>query len=48
MNNELNNMQDAAKDISLLIENSKQQIARSVNATMSQIMYWQIGAKIIG
>ncbi len=45
MNNELNNIQDVAKDIRLLIENSKQQIALSVNATMSQ-MYWQIGAKI--
>ena len=45
MNNELNNLQSIAKDIKLLIENSKQQIALSVNATMSQ-MYWQIGTKI--
>ncbi|GAA3592582.1 PDDEXK nuclease domain-containing protein [Flavivirga amylovorans] len=45
MSNELNNIQSIAKDIQLLIENSKQQIALSVNATMSQ-MYWQIGTKI--
>jgi len=45
VSNELNNTQSIAKDIRLLIESSKQQIALSVNATMSQ-MYWQIG-KII-
>lgn len=45
MSNELDNIQDITKDIRLLIENSKQEIALSVNATMSQ-MYWQIGTKI--
>ena len=45
MSNELDNIQGIAKDIRLLIENSKQEIALSVNATMS-LMYWQVGKKI--
>ena len=45
MSNELNNIQGIAKDILLLIEQSKQQVALSINATMSQV-YWQIGKKI--
>ncbi len=45
MNKELNNIQNIAKDIRLLIENSKQKIVLSVNATMS-LTYWQIGTRI--
>jgi predicted nuclease of restriction endonuclease-like (RecB) superfamily len=45
MSNELNNIQEVTQEIQLLIEQSKQQIALSINATMSQL-YWQIGNKI--
>lgn len=45
MSDELNNIQEVTQKIELLIEQSKQQVALSVNATMSQL-YWQIGNKI--
>ncbi len=45
MDKEVSNIKQVAKEIQLLIEQSKQQIALSVNATMSQ-MYWLIGKKI--
>ncbi len=45
MSKELQNIQTVVRDIKLLIEQSKQQIARSVNMTMSRL-YWQIGEMI--
>jgi predicted nuclease of restriction endonuclease-like (RecB) superfamily len=45
MDKEVSNIKEVTKEIQLLIEQSKQQIALSVNTTMSQ-MYWQIGRKI--
>ena len=45
MSQEVNNIKEITKEIQLLIEQSKQQIAYSVNATMS-LLYWQIGNKI--
>ncbi|UZO80270.1 PDDEXK nuclease domain-containing protein [Aquimarina sp. ERC-38] len=41
----VSNINQIAKEIQLLIEQSKQQVALSVNTTMS-LMYWQIGRKI--
>ncbi|SHM54820.1 PDDEXK nuclease domain-containing protein [Flavobacterium xanthum] len=45
MSKEINNLSPVASDIKLLIEQSKQQIAITVNATMS-MLYWKIGARI--
>lgn len=45
MSREAKNIEKVAKEIQLLIEQSKQQIAQSVNAAMS-LLYWQIGTKI--
>lgn len=45
MNMEMENIQPIASDIKLLIEKSRQNVALSVNATMSSL-YWQIGKRI--
>jgi len=45
MSQDVNNIREVTKEIQLLIEQSKQQIAHSVNSAMS-LLYWQIGNKI--
>ncbi len=45
MSKVLHDMQHIVTEVRTLIEQSKQQIAVSVNATMS-LLYWHIGTKI--